>query len=329
MKPLNWFLAEFIVGLLVCVSGSTAVAQTSASKLVAINLVALDSTGHPVPDLTASDISVLDNHSRQKVVNLRLKQTDGPPALVVLFDLMNSSQVSRGAVTEELKKSLAKVPASVPLYVYLLVPDGSLYPVHALKSPATTAQGAPWQQNVGTLLDDATNNVNQLKPEEIRTLVAARSNASYQALESIRVKMTGLAGPKELLWMTYGFPSSIHYPGRGWFDSTPTLRKLGARFVQSGIAIYTADPGFNLVRDMLSRDSLDILSGATGGRTFSTIDLDQAISQVLADARSTYTIEYQPSQQNWDGKYHTLRVTSDRKGVRLRSQQGYFDVLGS
>ncbi len=135
MRPHNWFLAEFIVALLVSANGSTAIAQTSAGKLVGVNLIALDSNGHPVPDLTASDISVFDNHSRQKVVNLRLKQTGVPGALVVLFDLMNSSQVSRGAVTEELKKSLANVPASSPLYLYLLVPDGSLYPVHGLQSP--------------------------------------------------------------------------------------------------------------------------------------------------------------------------------------------------
>jgi hypothetical protein len=61
-------------------------------------VVALDSTGNPVPDLTAADISIFDNNSRQKIVNLRLNHSDGPRALVTLFDMMNSNQSARGAV---------------------------------------------------------------------------------------------------------------------------------------------------------------------------------------------------------------------------------------
>jgi VWFA-related protein len=115
----------------------------------------------------------------------------------------------------------------------------------------------------------------------------------------------------------------------GWFDGAPILQQLGARFVQSEITVYTADPGMNLERGMLNRDSLDILTGATGGRTFPTVDLNQAITQAEADARTNYTIEYQPPAKNWDGKYHKVRVSSDRKGVRLQSEHGYFAALGS
>jgi VWFA-related protein len=85
----------------------------------------------------------------------------------------------------------------------------------------------------------------------------------------------------------------------------------------------------NLERGVLNRDSLDILTGATGGRTFATVDLNRAITQAEADARTNYTIEYQPSAKNWDGKYHKLRVSSDRKGIHLQSEHGYFAVLGS
>ena len=121
----------------------TAMAQPSPTKLVALNVVALDSTGKPVKDLTASGISVFDNNSRQKIVNLRLNQSDGPRALVVLFDLMNSSENSRGAIWDAMKKSLAHMPASDSLYLYLLVEDGSLYPVH----PLSAAPTEPWTED--------------------------------------------------------------------------------------------------------------------------------------------------------------------------------------
>jgi VWFA-related protein len=301
---------------------SSALAQQTPTKLVALNIVALDSTGKPVPDLRASDISIFDNNSRQKIVNLRLNPSDGPRALVILFDLMNSNQDSRGAVWNALKTSVAHLPASDHLYLYLLVEDGSLYPVHGLS--ASPESDANWTQNVGTLLDAAMNKANQLKPQEIRAFLPARFNTTIQSLGEMGAKMAAVPGPKQLLWITYGIPSSVHYPGRGWYDGAPILRQLGARFVQSNIAIYTADPGVNLQQGMLNRDSLDILTGATGGRTFSTIDLNQAITQAEADARTNYTIEYQPPAKNWDGKYHKLRVSSDRKGIKIQSERGYF-----
>ena len=95
--------------------------------------------------------------------------------------------------------------------------------------------------------------------------------------------MSVLSGAKELLWLTYGFPSSIRFVDSGWWDGGPALRQLGARFVQSGITIYTADPGINLNRAILNRDALDILTD-TGGRTFSTVALTKAITRAEAGA---------------------------------------------
>ena len=70
----------------------------------------------------------------------------------------------------------------------------------------------------------------------------------------------------------------------------------------------------NLERGMLNRDSLKILTGSTGSRAFPTIDLNQAITQAVADART---------------KYHKLRVSIDRNGIRIQSEHGYFAVSGS
>jgi hypothetical protein len=37
-----------------------------------------------------------------------------------------------------------------------------------------------------------------------------------------------------------------------------------------------------------------------------------------------YRIAYAPPVSNWDGKYHKLRVTCDRKGVQIRAMEGYY-----
>jgi VWFA-related protein len=317
---------SFAAALLLAAGGFGLYAQQSAGQ-VALHVVAVDSSGQPVPDLTASDFKVFDNGAPQQIVSVKLNQSDGPRALVVLFDLLNSDFSSRGAVWEAMKTSLSQLPAHNPLYLYLLVEDGSLYAVHDLKAPANDA----WTENIGPLLDAAMHQTSQLMPQDFRSSspvrIPARFTTTCQALEDMRARMAALAGPKELLWVTYGFPSSIHFADRGWWDGGPTLRQLGARFAQSGITIYTADPGMNLGRGILNRDALDILTGAAGGRTFATIDLNQAIAQAEADARMNYSLSYQPS--SWDGKYHKLRVTVARKGIHLQTERGYFAVQGS
>jgi len=289
-----WLLA----GLLLAAGGFPVHSQTSASnagaahqpaRRVALNVVALDSAGKPVPDLTAPDFTIFDNGAAQQAVASRLNQSDGPRVLVILFDLMDSSMSSRGAIVNSVRTSQAHLPSTDSLYLYLLVADGSLYPINALPGTENAPEGessSSWAEDIGPRLDAALRKVNRLKPMEIRVVPEARFRATYGALDDIRVRMAGLPGPKELLWVTYGVPSSIHFT-TGWFDCGPYLRQLGARFVESGIAIYTADPGVNAQQGMLNRDALDILTGATGGRAFSTIDLNRAITQAVADARTS------------------------------------------
>jgi VWFA-related protein len=332
--------AGCLTGLLLAAGAFPVHAQTSGGnqRAVRLNLVAVDSAGRPVPDLTASDLAVFDNGSPQQIVSLRLNQSDGTRPLVMLFDLMNSDESSRGAISNAIKTSLAHLTHSTangPLYLYLLAEDGSLYPVHALPG-RPVAQGvadSAWVSDIGPLMDAALQKVIQIRPQDFRAaspvFLQARFKATYQALDNMRVLMARVPGPKELLWVTYGIPSAIHLADRTWFDGVPFLRQLGARFVRSGTTVYTADPGLNLQRGVLDRDSLDILTGVTGGHAFSTIDLNRAIAQIEADALTNYSVEYQPSAKNWDGKYHKLRVTVARRGVRLQTELGYYAVSGT
>jgi VWFA-related protein len=145
----------------------------------------------------------------------------------------------------------------------------------------------------------------------------------------MRLRMASLRGPKALLWVTYGIPSEIRYVDTGWVDNAPFLRQMGARFMQSDITVYTAEPGTSLERGILDRNSLDILAGATGGHAFSTVDLTRAIAQIQADSRTTYSLDFQPPAKGLDGKYHKLQVSVDRKGVRLQTEAGYYAISGS
>jgi hypothetical protein len=132
-------MASFRWPAVLCLGAAFALQAQPPARNVDLRAVAVDSAGQPVPDLTASDFKVYDNGSPQKIVSVHLNQTDGPSALVILFDLLNSSFSSRGEIWAVMKRSLAHLPSAGNLYLYLLVDDGSLYPVHPLGSPEGAA----------------------------------------------------------------------------------------------------------------------------------------------------------------------------------------------
>jgi VWFA-related protein len=330
-------MASFRWPAVLCLGAAFALQAQPPVRNVDLRAVAVDSAGLPVPDLTASDFKVYDNGSPQKILSVHLNQSDGPSALVILFDLLNSSFSSRGEIWAVMKRSLAHLASAGNLYLYLLVDDGSLYPVHPLGSPDGAADakaaGANWLENIVPELDDAMKKTSQLRPQDLRrdspVGISMRFNATGRALDEMRARMAPFAGAKELLWVTYGIPSTIPQAGHEYWDGVPTLRQLGTRFRQSGIVMYTADPGMNLELGVLERDGLEILTGVTGGRSFSNVDLSRAIAQAQSDARTNYSVEFEPSGHSWDGKFHKLRVAVARKGVHVQAENGYFAIAGS
>jgi hypothetical protein len=61
----------------------------------------------------------------------------------------------------------------------------------------------------------------------------------------------------------------------------------------------------------------------TGGRAYQNNDIVGAIKQAINDAKQSYLLSYAPPPENWDGKYHKVRITCRRKGVKLQTRQGY------
>ena len=75
---------------------------------------------------------------------------------------------------------------------------------------------------------------------------------------------------------------------------------------------------------MGSIDTLDQFAEMTGGRPDDGKDIGAAVRQAINDARTSYQIGYYPPEKNWDDKYHKLRVTCTRKGVRIQAKTGYY-----
>jgi VWFA-related protein len=293
-------------------------------KPVLLNVVATDHAGSPVTDLQPSDFRLVDGKAQQQITSLSPSPGSQAPALVILLDLTNLNLSQRAASADRLRESLPRVPNSTSLYLYLLVANGSVYSIRGLRlspsSPATAAD-ATWVQHVGPLIDQALKKASQARMP-FAALPTERFKKTYAGLDSMNQELSRFPGRKQLLWITDGIPSTIRLAGQGAVDFSPHLLELAAQFSRSQTAIYTLDPSLALASP--NREGLEVLSAATGGRTFASSDLNMALRQVSTDASSGYLLEYGPVlAENWEGKSHTVSLSCSRKGVRLISQQIY------
>ena len=72
-------------------------------------------------------------------------------------------------------------------------------------------------------------------------------------------------------------------------------------------------------------------SDRTGGRTFfpyKVEDLGESFSDIGTELRHQYFLAYSPTVAP-DGKYRKISVTTDRKGLVVRTREGYYATAGS
>jgi hypothetical protein len=70
---------------------------------------------------------------------------------------------------------------------------------------------------------------------------------------------------------------------------------------------------------------MDTLAERTGGEAFyNDNDLGRAFRRAAEDSRVAYRLGYQPSHDEWNGKFREIRIAVTRPGVRLLHRRGYF-----
>lgn len=77
---------------------------------------------------------------------------------------------------------------------------------------------------------------------------------------------------------------------------------------------------------------LTALAEKSGGRLLradTLTSLPDAFAQIAAELRTQYAIGYYPTNKDRNGTYRKIKVSSSRKGVKLRARPGYRAPLGS
>jgi VWFA-related protein len=319
----DWSL--LLCAMLACTcSGQGSSPADADSGVVTLDVLAYDRQGAPIGDLSPDDLRLFDSGHLEEIVSMRRNKTHQHQPVVILFDLLNSHMPGRALVKNEIVDSFRHTESSENLYVYLLTKHATLYPIHGIEDyeGPPTPENVPWIQLIGPLLDQALRRLQEFRPADMED-PDFRLQETVQSLSNLAAHISSVPGRKSIVWISHGVPIDTTW----YSDSyTAAISQLCSHLVANSISVYVVHESVDAAIHMDSLRFLDEFAGLTGGVTFPSNDTEAAIFQALKDGRLSYSISYHPAPHGWDGKFHKVHIKTRRRGLRLRTIQGYYAV---
>jgi VWFA-related protein len=294
----------------------------------------------------------------------RLEQLAGgaPSVIAILFDGLNTPMARQSYARKQILDFLKQVEPGNAIALYTL--GHGLSVLHELTRdprPLVDALGryrgevsaetdsapldleAAGLERFGSWLDELDTNL-------IEHYSRDRALRTFRALGAIANHLEKVPGRKSLVWVSGSFPVWLggdrvplaRQSHSGEQDLWPEIERLARALDRASLAVYPVDARGLMApaeyapeRASISRDMplvsragfevMDTLAERTGGKAFSNDnDLGHAFRSAVEDARAAYRLGYQPSHDEWNGKFREIQVTVKRPGVRLRHRTGYF-----
>jgi VWFA-related protein len=326
----------------------------ATTRLVVLDVVAIDGKGQPIPDLKADDFTVLEDGKPQKISDFSFHQP-GPAGAaprqtapniisnapefssnsclnVILLDAINTDFSSHAYAQDMLVKYLETNPTIQPTAIFAM--EGKLTMLHDF----TTDTKA---------LRDVVAHFQPQGPEHIPDVYAAASpfsrRGSYKANPRAREitahsmlflarSLGGYPGRKNLIWLSEGFPISL-FPdfnaGNQVItveDYSPLAERIADELMNAQVALYPIDAAGVSVNDRFpARTAMESMAERTGGKTFfNRNDIDLGIRTSMDDGSTYYTLEYYPQNHVWNTKFRRIEVKLTRANAKLTYRQGYY-----
>jgi hypothetical protein len=178
-----------------------------------------------------------------------------------------------------------------------------------------------------------------------------RIRVTAEVLEYVALNMAGLAGRKNLIWLSGRFPFSfeprsdftsqevsgrltqLERTARALTDANVAIYPISAvgllapEFNAPGAALFptTTNVGGRLAREPASTNTMPQIARMTGGEAhYLTNGLAEAMLTATEDAEVIYTLAFYPDAVSPDDAFHDLRVEVARDGVEVRHRRGYY-----
>ncbi|HEX3740694.1 MAG TPA: VWA domain-containing protein [Terriglobales bacterium] len=258
-----------------------------------------DKHNHYVRDLSKNDFKVIDDGRPVPEIRSFRRETDLPLRVGLLID---SSASVRGRFKFEQEAAIEFMNQTIrPKYdqAFVLGFDSTLEVV---------------QEFTGA---------SELLSKGIRSLRPGNSTRLYDAIfYACRERLQNTSEPmsvrKAIVLITDGEDNS----------SRTTREEAIDMALRANVIVYTISTNFPGYAESGKYDKiLQRIADATGGRwfePFQVTDVANAFAQIQADLRSQYALAYRPEDFKHDGRYRTIEIMAEHKGLKVHSRHGYY-----
>lgn len=255
-----------------------------------------DKHNHYVKDLSKADFKVVDNELPvQHIVDFRT-ETNLPLQVGLLIDASNSIRdrfkFEQESAIEFLNDTIRRRYDQAFVIGFDVAPE---------------------------LTQDFTDNT-ELLSQGIRMLHPGGGTAMYDALyyacrdKLLKSNQTGSVR-RAIILVSDGEDNESHV----------TREEAIEMALRANVIVYTISTNFPSGGD--GDKVLRRIADATGGRAFEPFqltDVANAFAEIQADLRSQYQLSYRPENFVHDGGFRTIEITALRKGLKVRSRNGYY-----
>jgi VWFA-related protein len=314
--------------------------------LFSIDLAVADSAGKPVSDLAPWDFTLLDNGQPAKIRTLHnsLEASERAPEMIFVLDVINLSRQqltqTESAMVAFLRRRDGRLEDAC--FLYRLTRDGLFSSSTLTRDGNLLAEEVEQHKSPRTLWRSLREN----QPNLFRSWEGGvqPNPLSLRALGSIAIDQREIAVRKVVVWIGPGW-SVLGSVDSDFDDATELSTRLReARITLDNVNVWpNPDPSFNYhhsleaprsQKDMQpAKLALQVIATRTGGLVLDSSDspgdldrdLDRDIERCVADARSYYTLTFNPPHTYRMDEYHDLRVQVDRPALTVRAPTGYYN----
>ncbi len=264
--------------------------------------VTVSQHGRRVLDLDEDDFTVLDDGQSQKLVTF--ERGDVPLTALILVDASDSMRGERLAAAVAGAQAFIAGMADLDQAKLLLFADRVLHDSPFTNFAEVLATGLTSVEASGStaLNDHLYLALRLLEPRQGRRLVILLSDgvdvASVLRMEEV---LAALRRSQALVyWLRLGSGEATGHIS-AWRDVEAHRREFET--LEAGV-----------------RES--------GGRVLVLQDIEEtaaAFTEILRELRDQYVLGYYPSDNRGDGAWHEVRVRVKRRGLKVRTRQGYVD----
>jgi len=285
------------------------------TRLVNLNVKAMDRAGQPITHLKQEDFAVYEDGVKQEVTHF--KPVNAPVNVVMLLDLSGSTQKKRKAMKAAAIRFVDAMPSGDKIAMvgftrrYKVLTDFTddktklklvLEKINGLDG-GTAFYDAMWQ---------ALDQLDQLN--EARKAIVVLTDGEDESLIGNRET----AHTYDVLFDRASEEDVTIYPI--YFSPSNQISKVSVLFGNGSLL------GEN--KSKTARRQLERLADQTGGELFSAQreeELEAAYTRVASELHTLYSVAYSPDKLKHDGQFRRVSVKLNQDGSVAKTRRGYFD----